>query len=375
MIATTKIPAPEPGIYEGISFETYASWDAVNWHSLSNGLSPGSMMHVKAALDGKLKDDDSKDRKFGRAQHCLLLEGEQSFRQRFNVATRCVGVQKSGKICGKNSSVMSPVPRRLEDFQSQATHVLGQCGFELTGAAYESLRYTNCKSEVELRFDSPLNVFDQICAGGVNLNSTKPLQFWYCKTHQPEGSIEPADYISETQQEDMFASAEALKRHRAVKILRNSGGHEVSIVAEMDGVLCKARLDKLILNGRPTIVDLKKCSKGGADRDEFSRSIAKYKYHGQASFYCDIAKAQTGKDFGFIWCAIEEKYPHAIGVWYADDESLEIGRAQYRMLLSNVRNCIKMGDWPDYTPIRLQEIGLPAWYAKQNEGLLEAMSQ
>lgn len=61
---------PTPGIYEGISFEEYCSWDAVNNSSLSPALRSG--LHYNHAQDNPREDTDAF--RFGRLAHEGRLE-------------------------------------------------------------------------------------------------------------------------------------------------------------------------------------------------------------------------------------------------------------------------------------------------------------
>lgn len=64
---------PDPGIHEGVSFEDYRAWPALSKTTLEWGAKE-SILHLKAAVDGKLTKPDTDALAFGRALHTRLLE-------------------------------------------------------------------------------------------------------------------------------------------------------------------------------------------------------------------------------------------------------------------------------------------------------------
>lgn len=76
---------PPIGIHEGVEFEEYRSWDAVNQSRLT--------AYTRSPLHGKWAEDHREETdamRFGTAAHCLLLEPEH-FRSRFHVARELEG--------------------------------------------------------------------------------------------------------------------------------------------------------------------------------------------------------------------------------------------------------------------------------------------
>src|SRR3990167_9725358 len=113
---TDKIPAPEPGIYPDVDFDTYKSWDAMNLSTLCHG--KVSMQHLKAAIDGVYGVTDTEDRLVGRGFHCMSLEGMAAFNERFIVAQPCCGVIKDKKSPRVGQESGSASSARLEDRKS-----------------------------------------------------------------------------------------------------------------------------------------------------------------------------------------------------------------------------------------------------------------
>jgi hypothetical protein len=68
------------GFHEGIDFATYAAIPALNASKLCKAFTKGgqiSMKRLHAAVEGRIKVDDSDDMRMGRAIHCRLLEPER----------------------------------------------------------------------------------------------------------------------------------------------------------------------------------------------------------------------------------------------------------------------------------------------------------
>lgn len=88
-----------PGIHYDLTFAEYAAIPALNSSVLKWGQPPaGSMLHLKAALDGEIESEDTRDRKFGRAFHVRLLEPER-YKSEILISEKCMAVKKDGKRC------------------------------------------------------------------------------------------------------------------------------------------------------------------------------------------------------------------------------------------------------------------------------------
>lgn len=156
--------------------------------------------------------------------------------------------------------------------------------------------------------------------------------------------------------------ASALAAHPLVGgMLKASGQAELSCLwTDPDTALdCKCRLDWML---DADILDLK--TTDDASPSGFARSIAKYGYHRQATFYSDGALAAMGRQRGFVIVAVEKEPPHFIGVYRLSKESREVGREQNRVALHRIRACVDSGQWPGYSNDEIASIGLPAWAAQ-----------
>lgn len=85
------------GLHRDVPFADYAAIPAIN-SGVVTKWGDVSPLHVHEALCGRLEADDTKDKKFGRAVHCRLLEPER-YAAEVLVATTCVAQKKNGAMC------------------------------------------------------------------------------------------------------------------------------------------------------------------------------------------------------------------------------------------------------------------------------------
>ena len=154
-------------------------------------------------------------------------------------------------------------------------------------------------------------------------------------------------------------------------LYQEKGRNELSVYAKdpETGILVRCRFDRLLDRGFSP--DLKTTT--DASPRGFSNAIAKYGYAFQAAFYMDVYYWATGQrleGFGFIAC--ESKAPHNIMCYRLDDESIEVGRGQYRAALIRYAECLESGQWDGYDGAAEEQlIGLPNWMINQYEDELE----
>jgi len=154
-------------------------------------------------------------------------------------------------------------------------------------------------------------------------------------------------------------------------LYQEQGRNELSVYAKdpETGVLVRCRFDRLLDRGFSP--DLKTTT--DASPRGFSNAIAKYGYAFQAAFYLDTYYWATGDvldGFGFI--AVESKAPHNVMCYRLDDESIEVGRNQYRSALNTYANCLESGRWEGYDGASEEQlIGLPMWSLNQYQDELD----
>ncbi|MCK9569782.1 PD-(D/E)XK nuclease-like domain-containing protein [Candidatus Pacearchaeota archaeon] len=281
---------PAPGIYNGVSYEVYRAWPAVNASALKI-LAHVTPKHCKSYIDGKL-DTDSPDRLKGRAFHAALLEPD-TFTERFPVGGICAEPLASGK-------------RKGEPCGNQGTHVETDTGL------------------------------------------------WFCGVH---GKAHPtAKELPEMLTADQHAAILDMRNgvfsHRVVALLRRFGGCEVSAVWERDGIPCKARFDKLIID-QPcptTICDLKKIQPMAGTVEALVRAIRSYGYDLAAWWYRDgLARLRPDKKPPlFAWIFAEDSEPFDVSPKWASAKMLEIGRIKAEKAFAIYKWCAESCQWPGY---------------------------
>lgn len=178
--------------------------------------------------------------------------------------------------------------------------------------------------------------------------------------------------LSDEQHAQLMAMRDAVMDHPMARaLLTNRPGvaeHSVYWNDPITGELCRCRPD--FWREDDVIVDVK--TTDDASPEGFAKSIANWRYDVQDPYYRDGIKLATGRTIkAFVFLAVEKKFPHAVGCYVLDQESIELGRAQYRADLNRFHECRVSAQWPGYGD-KIQTITLPAWHAKKNEHLLES---
>jgi hypothetical protein len=142
---------------------------------------------------------------------------------------------------------------------------------------------------------------------------------------------------------------------------------------EATGLQCKCRPDWLLDDGS-MIVDLKTTAEDASPK-EFQRSIAKWRYQVQASWYLDGLEHATGKrPEQFVFIAVEKKPPYACAVYVADAQMIEIGRETARRDLDKLNVCKAADYWPGYSD-GIEQINLPPWMLPKADGIMPAPNE
>lgn len=293
-------PAPDgfadflPGIFSGIEFETYKKLPGMNASTLKWGLT--TMEHLKAAIDGLITDEESPDKKLGRAIHARLLE-PHLYASDWQTSMPCQAKIKSGDRKGQDCG---NTPRVFHNGE------------------------------------------------------------WLCGLHGPESTDDFEHILSLEQSIIVNEMGRRVYAHPVVKLLRQHGGCEVTVMGQLDGIDAKCRTDKLIIGQRcpDTIVDIKSCRRGYGSTWAFSSQVKSLNYDMKAAYYVDLVHAVTGRECAFIWLVVEKELPFCVNTIRADEETLEIGRFKYRQVIADYKRCLKSGTWPGYSD-DIQLGGLP----------------
>jgi len=129
----------------------------------------------------------------------------------------------------------------------------------------------------------------------------------------------------------------------AVRLL--AGDKEVTVVWVENGVLCKARIDSLLVDN---IVDLK--TTRDAAPGVFRRQAHMLGYHIQGAFYRRGLRAVMGdeapKRFSFV--CVENSPPHLVQCFEIHDEELARADAIIDQAFERWAVCKETGEWPGY---------------------------
>lgn len=123
------------------------------------------------------------------------------------------------------------------------------------------------------------------------------------------------------------------------------------------GLPCKIRPD--FLPGSEIITDYK--STVDASKEAFRKAIINFGYDIQAYFYTHGMEILTDRFHRFSFVAQEKTPPYEPMIYFADDETIELGRQKATKHLETIRICKESGIWPGYMAAGIQTIAPPAW--------------
>ena len=382
----------KPGVYEGIPNADYHGGPGISKSGLD--LIRRTPMHYKAARDAA--NDNKPDTKayfIGRELHSLVLEPEL-FVQEYTLAFR-----------------QQDMPEAIDDRDQLVAMVA-----KLNEGRLPKLATTGSKAEQVERI---LQAQQEAC-----------LETWTPDQLDAMKGADLKEIIAQmnTKRDGMLSTSGS--RHELAELLRANGvqvtlwsdvkaewdrvnGHRRILTPEQwdqvhrmrDAIMNHPAAGGVLTSGKNVVVDLKTTE--DASLEGFGRSIASYRYDVQHPYYLDGLREamrqgnvqapehgaaelsaywidkETGvlcrcrPDFWrgepkhFVFIAVEKKPPYGVGVYVLDSESVEIGRAQYRLDLQRYAECERTNVWPGYGD-KIQTISVPAWHANKNAHLLDA---
>ncbi|MTH33034.1 hypothetical protein GL279_00280 [Paracoccus limosus] len=134
---------------------------------------------------------------------------------------------------------------------------------------------------------------------------------------------------------------------------------ELTVVAEIDGVMCRARIDHAPEDPRLPLWDLKTAV--DASPQAVQRAIMAYGLDFQASHYVETWKAATGEDRKFNFLFVEKEAPHECCIVQLGGDSMVMGRKRTARAREMWRHCLTTGLWPGY-PAEIVQMDLPEFY-------------
>lgn len=164
--------------------------------------------------------------------------------------------------------------------------------------------------------------------------------------------------ILSTDQVAIDGMEKALRAHSVASglLVEATGGWELSVFAEVDGVPSKCRFDRLLDDG--TAVDVKTTKEIPNPRD-LARVVINYGYDIQNAHYEAVAAAAGIELTGFKFVFVQSVEPFHVTVAELDDAFLERGRALRDLALGRWLHPTMVDSYPgEREPVTLT---LPRW--------------
>lgn len=169
--------------------------------------------------------------------------------------------------------------------------------------------------------------------------------------------------ISEDQLVIVQAIQDRIDHSKAACSLLDEAAHrEYSVVAEVEGVLCKARCDGY---GGGLVLDVKTTSSLAAP-ESFSQTMWNFGYAIQAQLYRMVLQRAGLKADRFAWIVCETNAPHGIACYQVDAGLLDSFEPLVVNALHRWADCEHTSSWPAY-PDEVISLELPSWMTRQLE--------
>lgn len=145
---------------------------------------------------------------------------------------------------------------------------------------------------------------------------------------------------------------------------------EVTAIAEIDGVMCRARIDNAPADKRRPLIDLKTTT--DASPDACIKAVEGYSLDFQAAHYQDTWFHATGERRRFLFLFQEKSAPYEVGAveLYAKqgDEAdwMQDAYGKAAEARRQWRQCLETGAWPGY-PRKIAVVGARSFYRQRWE--------
>ena len=380
----------KPGVYSGIPNADYHGGPGISKSGLD--LIRRSPQHYKAVVDGANDNQPTTAQAIGTAAHCLILE-PQEFAKNYCLALRQADVpdaiedrdQLVAMVAKLNEGRLPKLPTggsKADQVDRILAELRGNDDAALR-AHYEGMKAAELKAVIE------------------GMNAERPGLLSTSGNRHELADLLRANGVQVTLWSDVQAEWLQNNGHRTVL----SPEQWDQLHRMRDAVMAHPAAAGVLERGQNMVVDLK--TTDDASLEGFSKSIANWRYDVQHPYYLDglrQALQQSGDqapvegaaelsaywvdqatgmlcrcrpDFWrgepkhFVFIAVEKRPPYAVGVYVLDEESVEIGRAQYRADLERFAECVRTDSWPGYGD-KIQKISVPAWHVNKNAHLLDA---
>lgn len=382
----------KPGIYSEIPNHDYHGGPGVSKSGLD--LIHRSPMHFKAVRDAANDNQPTPAQAIGTAAHAIILEPAE-FVKNYCLALRPSDVphaiddrdQLVAMVAKLNETRLPKLATGGSKAEQVARIMAEQRAPDDAAllAHYEAMKGAELKAALE-----------EMNAGREGTLSTSG-------TRHELAELLRANGVDVTLWSDVQAE---WQRNNGERIVLSAEQWE-QLHAMRDAVMAHPAAGGVLTKGQNVVIDLK--TTDDASLDGFSKSIANWRYDVQAPYYLDglrEALKQSGDkppaegaaelsaywvdqetgvlcrcrpDFWrgepkhFVFIAVEKKPPYAVAVYVLDEESTQLGRAQYRADLNAYAQCLANDNWPGYGD-KVQTISVPGWAKNKNAHLLDAAS-
>ncbi|PQO23108.1 hypothetical protein C2I36_09570 [Rhodobacteraceae bacterium WD3A24] len=153
-------------------------------------------------------------------------------------------------------------------------------------------------------------------------------------------------------------AAAAHQRLRDMGITLDPATSEVTALAWIDGVWCRAMVDNAPAD-RPWLIDFKTTT--DASPEAAMRTVMNYGYDVQAAHYLATWKAATGEDRDFLFLFQEKEEPFEVSLVRLVPNTLVMGEKKIRRAREIWRLCLRDDQWPGY-PLGIHDIDLPEFF-------------
>jgi hypothetical protein len=150
---------------------------------------------------------------------------------------------------------------------------------------------------------------------------------------------------------------------RSIKVKIDPTRAELTALADVDGVRCRAMLD--YLRGDDLMIDIKTTM--NASPAAVVRAVEEYGYDHQAAHYLDTLEAVEGGRRRFLFAFVEKEQPHEVGFAMLHDQPgaesdwMEDARGKAREARRVWAECLAVDQWPGY-PRAIATIGARGFF-------------
>jgi exodeoxyribonuclease VIII len=143
--------------------------------------------------------------------------------------------------------------------------------------------------------------------------------------------------------------------------------NEVSLYWDQDGLNCKCRLDRLVLNDDSAIVLDLKTTDSVDSQDFLKKVIGGMNYMFQAAWYVEGVEAVYKVPASFVFIGVERTPPYSMGIFEVSSDMLREGLRQTSYARRCLAQCLKENQWsaPD---VSIGKLELPPWYRSPLDG-------